>query len=241
VLTPFPVLPDGWIAGVDVGRSQGIVNVAALAAAGASFVYVRATDGLHDVDGQEARTVAACDASGIPYGLYSVIEPYGTGEAEAQEAHFASIARLAPGATLPPALDFELGKGRGAIDLFGAAVAWCEACERTLGRAPIVYAGPAFLLQLEALGGPVAMALATRLARWPLWVAHYTGSLSKPPRVPAPWQDWTLWQASGDRGVSLPGGHGWVDLDVYRGTIEELQALGAEPPTVDMSPDRASG
>jgi lysozyme len=228
----LPALPPGWIAGVDLGRAQGDVDAEALAAAGVAFAFVRATDGLHDVDPELERTAAALTRVGIPWGPYGVHEPYAPEQAQGQAENF--VARVRDlGAALPPALDFELGRGRSAVDLLTSACAWCDVVEEELGRPPIVYCGPAFVLQLEALGGAPALALAARLAQRPLWVAHYTGSLSKPPRVPAPWQDWAVWQVSGDGGVTLPGGRGWVDLDVYRGSVGELAALGArvsEPP-----------
>ena len=46
-----------------------------------------------------------------------------------------------------------------------------------------------------------------KLARSPLWLAHWTTGA---PTVPAPWSSWTLWQTGAGR---LPGIHGLVDLD----------------------------
>lgn len=221
----LPILPDNWIAGVDLGRAQGVVDAPAIVSAGISFAWVRLADGLHDIDPQAHATARACLDAGLPFGWYGVIEPYGAEHAEQQARHFLDAMGSDSGATLPPACDFELGKGRSATDLFASAERWCDVVGEA-DRAPILYAGPAFLLQLEQLGGDPARAMVARLASRPLWVAHYTGSLAKPPRVPAPWQDWAVWQVSGDGGVSLPGGRGWVDLDVFRGSVDDLAALG---------------
>jgi GH25 family lysozyme M1 (1,4-beta-N-acetylmuramidase) len=49
------------------------------------------------------------------------------------------------------------------------------------------------------------------------------------PRLPPGWDDWTIWQCSGDGGVLLPGGKGYVDVDLFRGTIDDLTALGVDP------------
>ena len=229
-----PQLPDGWIAGLDVGVDQGAVNVTAVAAAGFEFVYIRAGDGLHDRDSQEARTVAACLATGLPFGLYFVAEPYGSKTATAQAAHWVSIAKDS-GATLPAATDFELpGHGQPASDLLTTAADAGDALDDALGRRSILYASPGFLAGLEQLGGAPARAVAARLAQRPWWCANYgpkgitpAGNLARGwPSSPAPWGPAAIWQVSGDGGLTLPGGQGWVDFNVFQGSVGDLQALG---------------
>lgn len=220
----LPKPPPGWLLLLDVGQSQGRIDVPALLAAGVSGLWVRATDGEHDVDPRCEETAASCLREGMPFGFYAVLEPYGLQRAVTQAAHFVSLAR-GTGATLPPWLDFELARGESASVALASAVAWRDDVEQALGRTPMVYAGPAFLLQLEQLAGVAGAGSAVALARSPLCVAHYTGAVTRPPRVPPPWGDWTCWQASGDGAARLPSGAD-VDVDYFRGTIEELAAIG---------------
>jgi GH25 family lysozyme M1 (1,4-beta-N-acetylmuramidase) len=52
------------------------------------------------------------------------------------------------------------------------------------------------------------------LAGYRLWVADY--GVPHPPMPLGPWRTWTFWQRSG----AAP-----LDLDVFNGTAEQLQAL----------------
>lgn len=72
------------------------------------------------------------------------------------------------------------------------------------------------------------------LAQYPLWVASY--SLS-PPRVPAPWQDWVLWQYTGSG--QAPGVDGQCDRSRYRGTLRQFRAALGLAPALDAGHDRA--
>lgn len=220
----LPTPPAGWLLLLDVGRDQGRIDVPALAAAGVSGLWVRATDGEHDVDPRYLETAASCVREGMPFGCYGVLEPYGLQRATAQAGHFVALAGNT-GATLPPMLDFELARGVSASVALASAVAWRDDVEEALGRTPMVYAGPAFMLQLEQLAGQAGAGSAVALARSPLAVAHYTGAVTRPPRVPPPWGDWCVWQASGDGAAKLPSGAD-VDVDYFRGTVEELVAIG---------------
>ena len=139
----LPTPPDGWILLLDVGRDQGRIDVPALQAAGVAGLYIRATDGEHDVDPRFAETVASCNAAGMPWGAYGVLEPYGTARAATQAAHFLDVENHR-GATLPPWCDFELAKGLSGAVALASAVAWRDDVEETLGQRVMVYAGPAF-------------------------------------------------------------------------------------------------
>lgn len=89
--------------------------------------------------------------------------------------------------------------------------------ERT-GRYPLLYSGYSFLKESKIPAASV-------LAKCPLWVARYNGTLGP---VPRPWTDYALWQFTGD-GVgpfphTCPGCLDVVDLNAYNGTAEQLAA-----------------
>lgn len=237
-MTGLPTPPPGWSLLLDVGRDQGHIDVPALVAAGVSGLYIRATDGEHDVDPRCIETAASCVREGLPCGLYGVGEPYGLSRAKTQADHFVSFCKDL-GAALPPWLDFELAKGITAQAALDSAVAWRDDVQAALQQTVMVYAGPAFLLQLERMAGAPGMAAARALAKSPLAVAHYTGNVGKLPLVPAPWTSWTIWQASGDKAATLPWApHLDVDVDYYRGDVSELVALASfdAATTLDNAP-----
>lgn len=229
---PFP----GWITGVDVSQFQGKIDARALLSAGVSFAFVRASDGVYDVDARWNETSASCAREGLPFGAYGVLEPYGSSRAIAQADHFCRTVEGKLG-TLPPVLDFELANNLTGVDALRSAAIWCDRVEKKLGRRVIVYTAPAFFSTLARFAGKQGEPFVDALASRPLWIAHYTGRDTKPPIVPAPWSSWSIWQASGDRpragNVGSPNFRTvpWskaIDLDVnfYRGTIDDLIALG---------------
>jgi lysozyme len=232
----FPRAPEGQIYGIDTSASQGRLDVAALKAAGCSFIIAKATDGLHSVDAEWWHTPGACAAAGMPLGAYHVLEPYPSSQASAQAKHFVELLRAAGvPLDLPPMLDFELvHQGAGTADLCTAARIWLDEVESALGREAMVYTGPAFVAALDRYDGwPGPHPDLVRVASRRLVLAHYTGADDRMPHVALPWLDWWIWQRSGNlrrpdgsimcpNAAQLPGTHVDVDLDVFRGTVDEL-------------------
>ena len=232
----IPVPPEGWIVGVDISDAQGLVDGAALAASGVSFAYLKVSDGRHDAQRHSVTNARAIIAAGIPVGFYGVLEPYGVEAVEAQVVNFCRrIEETGVTPTLPPWCDFELAAGLSGLAALEAAALWCEQVEQVVLARPMIYTGPAFFSLLAHYAGPPGVPVLARIKRFPLAVAHYGRTIARGPDVPAPWQDWTVWQYSGDPAGAgqkarpwsrLPGGRGAVDVDFFRGTIEDLRALG---------------
>lgn len=229
---PFP----GWITGVDVSEYQGKIDALALVAAGVSFLFARATDGKSSVDARYFETARACDHARLPFAPYGVIEPYGSERAIEQAEHFCRTIKGIRG-ELPPVCDFELAANLSGLDALRSAALWCDHVEQRTGRRCIVYTAPAFFSLLVRYAGKAGEPFANVLASRPLWIAHYTGAHTKPPIVPAPWSSWSIWQASGDRPragkIGSPNYRTvpWskaidVDVDFFRGTVDDLRALG---------------
>lgn len=78
------------------------------------------------------------------------------------------------------------------------------------GREPVLYSGSVIKDQL-------GNARDDELARYPLWLAHYTSAPSWPSKT---WPEWWLWQYTD--GGAVPGIIGNVDLDRFDGTPDEL-------------------
>lgn len=92
--------------------------------------------------------------------------------------------------------------------------------ERLTGRRPMIYANGYFLRKLEAARVP-----GIDFTTYRLWVAAWGPKLGTAPKPAPVWgTDWTFWQFTSDgrlRGVPVKN----TDLDVFNGTLAELQAL----------------
>jgi lysozyme len=120
--------------------------------------------------------------------------------------------------------------------MVACAEVWLRTVEQETGRKPIIYSGPAFLgsRMTDARGAPPAWA-----PEYMLWLANY---LNHPigdndlPLQPKGWAPWTFWQYSESGmidGIYNVGRFSLtaVDLNFFRGTLEELYALaGAAMP-----------
>ncbi len=114
---------------------------------------------------------------------------------------------------------------------------WLQRVEDATGRTPIIYSGPAFLQ--SRMSAPNAKPPVWSM-KYTLWLANY---LNHPinedvdlPWQPNGWSAWSFWQYS-DRGnvdgvMADDGSLTGVDMNFYRGTLEQLYALaGATMPT----------
>ena len=129
-----------------------------------------------------------------------------------------TVVRLEPG-DLPPVLDLEVPAAWASIEQSARAplaIQWLETVENRLGATPIVYLSPAFATEILT-NAPV-------LARFPVWMAHYTDAAA--PMIAKPWSSWTFWQYTREGkapGVTLP-----VDLNRFNGSLDELKAMAVK-------------
>lgn len=187
---------------------------------GASFAFVKISEGLDFTNASGVADRAALKAQKTVYGGYHYAIPArpvnSSALAQARFA-FAQTGKLTPG-QLPMVLDFELNPNAlTPQEMATWALTWLKETSRLTGRQSIFYTYPAFF------GSEVAPS--PELATYPLWIANYGLELSSP-FVPAPWTTWTFWQYS-SQGRGLPGqvpGTS-MDLNVFGGTVAELQAM----------------
>ena len=74
------------LAGIDVSHFQGEVDWGAVAAAGVRFAFIKATEGLDDVDPRFAQNWQGSRAAGLLRGAYHFLHP--NLDARQQAAHF---------------------------------------------------------------------------------------------------------------------------------------------------------
>ncbi len=220
---PAAAAPAGYpISGIDVSAFQGSINWTAVAAGGAQFAYIRASEQAGIPDAFFAANLQAAKANGIYAGAYHRARP-DVSSGEAQADYLIDHAGYADdGRTLPPMLDIEWPRSdwtglNACYNLTPAQIsAWIRAfvdrvAMRT-GRLATIYTNPNWW-------NPCTANNATFGAN-PLFNSGY---LPTPPPPPAGWTRWTLWQYA--NAGSLPG-----DQDVFNGDYAALARLAGGVP-----------
>jgi lysozyme len=199
------------------GRQNDPIDFEAVAAFGVKAVILKASQGVGMVDKTYAdRRKAALDAD-LLVGAYHFAT---NDDVDAQVAHFLECAQ--PSARTLMALDHEPNNGD-ELDLHGAQ-AFLESLTDQLGRKPIIYGGS--LLKEQTAQDD---SLNDFFAGYRLWLSQYGPHAV----MPDPWDDYWLWQFSGDgtnsNGIVVPGIYkgGTLDMNYFKGTDEELAAQWA--------------
>lgn len=205
---------DPGIPGIDVSHCQGRIDWTKVAHANVRYAFVKATDGQAFIDPSFERNWRGATDAGLLVSAYHFFRP--SLPVNAQAALFLRALDRIGKKRLPPVLDLEASSEWSAIAQEGRvalALQWLEYVESRDGRTPIVYLCPSFATDVFGTAAP--------LARFLLWTAEYSSA----PRIPQPWTTWTLWQHS-DKG-QIDGISGFVDVNWFRGSIEDLQSLAA--------------
>lgn len=218
------VRPTAGLPGIDVSHYQPSIDWNAVFHAGFQYCFIKATEGLGSVDRSFAGHWRHARAAELMCGAYHFFRPAVSPAAQAS-LFLRALPRLEPG-DLPPVLDLEVPKDWISIDASERAplaLEWLETVERSLGVTPMVYLSPAF-------AGDI-LANAPALARFRVWLAHYT--TAEKPAVPKPWNSWTFWQHCNARtpGIPVP-----VDLNRFNGSRNQLKALTVQPRQTPTSP-----
>lgn len=195
------------VQGLDVSHYQGTIDWEEVAKAGMAFVFIKATEGTSEVDPEFETNWSGAKAAGLLRGAYHFFQP--SEDPQQQAEHFLSVVQTVPG-DLPPVLDVETPGD--ASEILAGVQAWLTAVEQATAKAPILYTSPTFWngLGISASG----------FSRFPLWVAEYGVTT---PKTTEGWTAWTFWQFSESGEVS--GIQGTVDLDLFQGTLSELQQM----------------
>lgn len=194
--------------GVDISNHQGDVDLAAVAAHGISFAFMKASEGVYFTDHTFARNWVNARAAGLVRGAYHFARP-SKSNPKAEAAYFLSVVEnaggLEPGDLL--VLDMEDAGVPEDKDLTNLVLIFLLEVEAVTGVAPLVYSGWWYLEpHIPDIG---------RLDGYKLWLASY-GDIE--PRGA------TIWQYT-DRG-RVNGIHGNVDMNRFDGSVADLQALG---------------
>ncbi|UOX90822.1 hypothetical protein MUY14_09410 [Amycolatopsis sp. FBCC-B4732] len=213
-------------AGMDVSHWQNSVDWTTAATNGATFAYMKATEGTTYVDDRFAANYAGSANAGLMRGAYHFALP-DTASGAAQATFFLAQGGgwVADGHTLPPVLDIEYNP-YGTADWAGwcygltpaQLTAWITDFTTTVhdrtNRWPAIYTTNGWWA--NCTGGDTGTA-----ANSPLWIAH---NGTDPGTIPGGWSAYTFWQYA-DSGT-FPG-----DQDYFGGTADQVRAvaLGSGP------------
>lgn len=238
-------LLSGKTRGMDVsGWQADKVDWEASYAAGARFVYIKATEDSDYrsawYDGQRAGALAA----GLAVGAYHYANPaYSTAEAQADYFFGTGVGGkkwTADGRTLPPMVDLEPARaplktcyGLSKSELKGWVDAFLKRTESLFGRAPVVYTSASWWD--ECIGAD------ERFASYPLAIAHWGGVGKGPGALPGNWDDWTFWQHWNDAEYAGPGILLAGDQQLFNGDIAALTAFARGETGADAAPGDPAG
>ena len=219
------------VQGVDVSKSDGTINWARTRQAGIAFAYIKASEGLQQDPNHEGRIAyfqsnwRKTRANGLLRGAYHFFRD--NLDSELQADVFVQTIHNAGGLNdddLPPMLDVESNDGADRPTRILRVHRCLAKIQEELGVRPLLYTYRSFWDEfLDATFGA-----------YPLWIAAYgsdqpTGPTvpTRPePAVPAGFSDFVLWQYA--EFGEVDGMNGGVDLDLFRGSLEELAQFSAD-------------
>jgi GH25 family lysozyme M1 (1,4-beta-N-acetylmuramidase) len=201
--------------GLDVSGWQGNVDWGSVAANGAKFAYVKATESTNYTSPYFAQQYNGSYSAGIIRGAYHFATPDTAGGA-AQADFFVNHGGgwSGDGRTLPGMLDMEWNPygsacyGYSASGMVNWILAFSDEYHARTSRWPVIYTATSWWSQCTGNLGDFS-------STNPLMVACYCSS---PGTMPYNWPWQTIWQWS-DRGT-FPG-----DQDYFNGDISRVQAL----------------
>ena len=197
--------------GIDVSYYQGDIDWGAVAASGRKFAIARVNDG-DFIDPQFGPNWDGIRAAGMIRGAYQFFRPAMSADAQA-DTMIAAVGVLGAG-DLPATLDVEATGSQPADVIASKIHVWMDKVEIATGKRPIIYTGKYFWND---------NVVSADFAGDPLWIAAYGPPC---PDTPSPWDDWAMWQYSSTG--SVPGIAGDVDLDVFNGTMADLEMLAGQ-------------
>jgi len=221
-----------FVKGIDVSVYDPVVNWAKIRSQGFRFAIIRASYGVDNnqtvMDTMFPSHWAGSKAAGLLRGPYHYLKASQNGTKQAEK--FLEIVNWQSG-DLPPALDLEEVLNQDATNkqFITNAEAFLKKVKKETGVVPMVYSRASFLQQKVSQPNGKAPSWA---GDFRMWVAHWTyafGENIRPIEMPG-WAPYTFWQYSGERdfldGITNElGAPVKVDLDVFKGTLDELFAL----------------
>jgi len=212
-------IPFVQVLGVDVYSGNGTINWNAVTAAGYSFAYAKATEGVGYTDSQYLNYAVNGVNAGMKMGAYHFARPdlNPTPAGAISEAnYFLSVAQpYIVNCELPPSLDLEgsyLLTSFTSAELTAWVQNWMNTVQTATGIKPVLYIGASTVSYLNS-----------SLNTYPLWRDELTSMPSAPTNLGV-WTTWAFNQYSWSGIVpGIPGSS--TDMDVFNGNMAALNTF----------------
>jgi len=232
--------------GVDVSSAQGVIDWAAVKAAGITFAIIKLTEGAAGIDSKAAFNMSGAGTNSILKLAYHFA--HYQGDARQQAKFFAQKIKDFGGLDGPPCLDFEQVDSKTNLSPLSKA-ATCQWAKDFIDEMhnqgfPIVwiYSYPAYLVQLMPDLETSGLASLAQL-----WIADYGQTVNQSgdvadgaipviwksstyASVAKLWPTWVCWQTHGNDDLPkgsgrprIPGIGNAVDHDRFNGTVKQLK------------------
>ena len=208
------------ILGVDVYSGNGTINWNSVHAAGYTFAYAKATEGVGYPDGEYLNYAVNGVSAGVKMGAYHFarpdLNPTNAG-AIAEANYFVSIASpYITSCELPPALDLEgsyLETSFTGPQLTAWVQNWMNTVQAATGIAPVLY-----------IGSSECSYVSSSLNVFPLWRDDLNGNPALPPSIIGVWTTWAFNQYSWTGTVPGIAGSG-TDMNVFNGNTAAFNSF----------------
>ena len=208
--------PRGYsIQGIDISHYQGDIDWKKLKKSNiegspVEFVIIKATEGNTLIDPYFNENFSQAKEYNFIRGAYHFFVP--SVPADEQARHFLSCVKLESG-DFPPVLDIEHIGNLSRTQVRSEVLTWLRIVETHYQVKPILYTNYKF--KLEYLNDSI-------FDSYPYWIAHYYVDTIRYKGK------WKLWQHT-DCG-KVDGIKGFVDFDIYNGSMYDLRRFIIQPP-----------
>lgn len=197
------------IFGIDISQYQGEIRWNEVNTIHSDFpidfIFIRATMGEKNLDKKFKSNWKSTSSRAKLRGAYHYFRPNENSVKQAK--NFIRQVHLSPG-DLPPVLDIEEHPRNQPMDSLKMGLKrWLDLVEKHYNIKPIVYSGDKYYSDF----------LEKEFSDYTLWIANYNFWIETPK------DHWNFWQFS--ENGSVDGIRGNVDLNIFDGSIEELESL----------------
>jgi lysozyme len=204
-------IPDSYeIHGIDVSKYQSFIDWPSVKEMKVnnihiSFAFIKATEGLGNVDKQFKRNWQKAAEAGVTRGAYHFFLATKSGKIQAK--NFISTVKIKPG-DLPPVLDIEQLYGVKPEKMRKEVQDWLTVVEDYYKVKPILYTYVNFYSRY----------LQGQFDEYPLWAAHYLEK--EKPRINRHWLFWQHNERGRVNGITKP-----VDFNVFNGDLSDFENM----------------